>query len=77
MAQRTTEEIRASIEANRVQLQQSVEVLRGEVTALTDWRAQVERNREKILVGAALAGFVLGGGFAALGGIRRRKNRRR
>jgi hypothetical protein len=76
MAQRTAEEIRASIEANRVQLQESVEVLRGEVTALTDWRAHVERNREKILVGAAIAGFVLGGGLAALGGIRRRKNRR-
>jgi hypothetical protein len=75
MPQRTPEEIRASIEANRVQLAQSVEVLRDEVTQLTDWRAHVERNRDKIMMGAAIAGFVLGGGLAALGGIRRRRKR--
>jgi hypothetical protein len=75
MPQRTPEEIRASIEANRVQLAQSVEVLRDEVTHLTDWRAHVERNRDKIMMGAAIAGFVLGGGLAALGGIRRRRKR--
>lgn len=75
MPQRSPEEIRASIEANRVQLAQSVEVLRDEVTQLTDWRAHVERNREKIMMGAAIAGFVLGGGLAALGGIRRRRKR--
>jgi Protein of unknown function (DUF3618) len=73
MAARTPEEIRASIEANRAQLAVSVNELRGEVTKLTDWRSFVSRNRTKILVGAAVTGFVLGGGLAAIGGIARRR----
>jgi uncharacterized protein DUF3618 len=73
MAARTPEEIRASIEANRAQLAVSVNELRGEVTKLTDWRSFVSRNRTQILVGAAVTGFVLGGGLAAIGGIARRR----
>lgn len=78
MPTRTPEEIRASIEQNRQQLGVSLEQLRGEVTALTDWRAQINAHRREVLVGAAVAGFVLGGGIAGLGGIvfgRRRRRR--
>jgi hypothetical protein len=77
MATRTPEEIRASIEANRVELAVSVDRLRGEVARLTDWRAFVARNRDQILIGAAVTGFVLGGGLAAIGGIARRRRRNR
>jgi hypothetical protein len=73
MAERTTEQIRASIEANRSELAVSVTKLRGEVTKLTDWRSFVARNRNQLLAGAAVAGFVLGGGLAAIGGIARRR----
>lgn len=69
---RTPEEIRSSIEANRVALGRSVAVLRSEVAELTDWRGHIARHRTKVLIAAAVAGFVLGGGLAALGGALRR-----
>lgn len=65
---RTPEEIRSSIEANRVELGRSVARLRGEVAELTDWRGHIARHRTKVLIAAAVAGFVLGGGLAAIGG---------
>jgi hypothetical protein len=71
MAERSPTEIRASIESNRAQLAVSVEKLRGEVAELTDWRLQLRRHRTPILVGAAVAGFAIGGGIAALIGRRR------
>ncbi len=70
---RTPEEIRASIEANRIGLGQSIERLRGEVSELTDWRGHIARHRTKVLIGAAVAGFVLGGGLAAIGGVLSRR----
>ncbi len=66
---RTPEEIRQSIEANRAQLGNAVERLRGEVTKATDWRGHLERHRKEVLIGAAVAGFVLGGGVAAMTGL--------
>jgi hypothetical protein len=66
---RSPEEIRQSIEANRVQLGQAVERLRGEITRATDWRGHLERHRKEVLIGAAVAGFVLGGGIAAMTGL--------
>ena len=69
MADRSPAEIRASIESNRAELAVSVEKLRGEVARLTDWRSQLRRHRTAALVGAAVAGFVVGGGVAALGGL--------
>ena len=68
-AARSPEEIRQSIELNRVQLGEAVERLRAEVTELTDWRKKLIANRKNVLIGAAVAGFVLGGGFAAVGGL--------
>jgi hypothetical protein len=69
MAERSPEEIRASIESNRAQLAVAVERLRGDVAELTDWRTQLRRHRKQVLIGAAVAGFVVGGGIAALTGI--------
>jgi hypothetical protein len=80
MAGRSPEEIRASIEANRLQLGQSLERLRAEVAVATDWRRQIAEHRRQVLIGAAVAGFVIGGGIAAitaLGGRGRRRRRRR
>lgn len=85
MPARTPEEIRASIERNRQELGTSLEKLRVEIVRVTDWRAQLRRHRQQVLIGAGLAGFVLGGGIAALGGLafggggdraRRRRGRR-
>ncbi len=59
MPQRSPEEIRNSIEANRMELAVSVEKLRGEVVRITDWRAHVERHRSELMVAGAVVGLVL------------------
>jgi hypothetical protein len=59
-AQRSAAEIRSSIEDNRRELGLSVERLRGEVTRITDWRAQVDRHRPEIMAGAAVVGLIVG-----------------
>jgi hypothetical protein len=59
------EMIRASIEETRRELAFSVNDLRSKVTELTNWRGQLVRNRKAALIGAAVAGFVIGGGVAA------------
>ncbi len=76
---RSPEEIRRSIEANRAELGLAVERLRGEVTKATDWRAHLERHRQQVVIGAGVAGFVLGGGIAAMTGLLtgRRRSRER
>jgi hypothetical protein len=68
-ATRTPAEIRRSIEANRAELGMAVDRLRAEVTELSDWRKQINRRRKQFLIGAAVAGFVIGGGIAALGAL--------
>ncbi|MDQ6835604.1 MAG: DUF3618 domain-containing protein [Actinomycetota bacterium] len=77
MPTRSPEEIRTSIEQNRQELGTAVDRLRVEVVKLTDWRSQLRRHEPKVLIGAGVAGFVIGGGVAALGaltfGRRRRK----
>jgi Protein of unknown function (DUF3618) len=75
-AQRSPEQIRASIEANRAELAVSLERLKGEVAEVTDWRKQIRDHQQEVLIGAAVAGFVIGGGIAAIGGLLRRKKRR-
>jgi hypothetical protein len=70
---RSAEEIRRSIEANRAELGMAVEKLRAEVAVVTDWRSQLRANQKNVLIGAAVAGFVLGGGIAAVGGLLRRR----
>jgi len=57
--------IRQSIEETRRELAFSVNDLRSKMSELTNWRGQLVRNRKAALVGAAVAGFVIGGGVAA------------
>jgi hypothetical protein len=76
-AARSPEEIRRSIEANRAQLGTAVEKLRTEVAVATDWRRQLQTHRKQVIVGAAVAGFVLGGGIAAATGLLTGRRRRR
>ena len=75
---RTPEEIRASIEQNRIELGSSIEKLRVEVVRLTDWRATLRPHQQQAMIVAGAAGFVLGGGLAALGALTfgRRKRKR-
>jgi hypothetical protein len=77
MAQRTPEEIRASIEQNRQELGVSLQKLRGEVVLLTDWRSQLRANQQQLTRAAAVSGFVLGGGIAALGALTVGRGRRK
>jgi hypothetical protein len=72
MPQRTPQEIRASIEANRTELAHSLVRLRGEVAEVTDWRKQIVTHQKQVIIGAAVAGFVLGGGVAGIVGLFRR-----
>ena len=63
MADRSTQDIKASIEANRIELGRSLDKLKAEVAVATDWRGQIAKHQRQ---------FVIGGGIAALGGLRRR-----
>jgi hypothetical protein len=47
----------------------AVDRLRAEVAEVADWRKQINRRRKQFLIGAAVAGFVIGGGIAALGAL--------
>jgi hypothetical protein len=62
---RSPEMIRASIEETRHELAFSVNDLRSKVSEITNWRGQLVKNRKTALIGAAVAGFVIGGGVAA------------
>jgi hypothetical protein len=72
MTQRTPEEIRSSIESNRMELAVSVQRLRGEVERFTDWRGHVERHRTELTAGAAVVGLMIGARL-----LTRRRRRRR
>ena len=73
MASRSPEQIRTSIEETRRDLAFSVNDLRSKVTQITNWRRQLADNRQAVLVGAAVAGFVVGGGVAATVSLLRRR----
>jgi hypothetical protein len=66
---RSSDQIRADIERQRHELSHSVEALRGRVAELTDWRRQIREHRREIAIGAAVAGFAIGGIIA----LRRRR----
>jgi multidrug resistance efflux pump len=63
--QRSPQEIRASIEANRMELARSITSLKAEVAEATNWRKQIQTHKKQVVIGAAVAGFVIGGGVAA------------
>jgi len=58
---RSAAEIRRDLDLQRRELGTSVELLRGRVAELTDWRRQVREHRSQLIAGAAIAGFALGG----------------
>jgi len=62
---RSSAEIRASIEETRRELSYSVNDLQSKVREITNWRAKLAQNQQKAIIGAAVAGFVIGGGLAA------------
>ncbi len=68
---RSAEQIRRDIDLQRRDLGSSVEILRGRVTELTDWRRQVQAHKDQLIVGAAVAGFAVG----TLMMLRRRRRR--
>jgi hypothetical protein len=72
MAGRSPEEIRAAVETTRQELQYSIHDLQGKINELTDWRSQLARHRKQVLIGAAVAGFIIGGGIAGFTGILKR-----
>ena len=55
MPDRSPEEIRRSIEANRQALAISIDRLRGEVAEITDWRKQLSQHRREAILGAVIA----------------------
>jgi hypothetical protein len=72
MPARSPAEIRDSVETTRQELVFSVNDLQSKVRELTNWRAQLSEHRKQVIIGAAVAGFVIGGGIAATFGLFRR-----
>lgn len=75
--QRMPEEIRRDIEQHRRELGEAVDRLKAEVSRATDWRSQIVQHQQQVLIGAAVAGFVIGGGIAGVTGILRRGKRKK
>ncbi len=73
MPDRSPEEIRLSVQETRRELEFSLNDLQAKVNELTDWRSQIARHRQEIVIGAAVAGFVIGGGIAAALGVFKRR----
>jgi Protein of unknown function (DUF3618) len=72
---RHPDEIRRDIEQHRRELGDAVNRLRGDIQRATDWRSQIVRHQKEVLIGAAVAGFVIGGGIAVIPRLFGRKKR--
>jgi len=72
MPDRSPAEIRASVQETRRELEFSLNDLQTKVSQMTDWRSQLGAHRREVVIGAAVAGFVIGGGVAAVFGLFRR-----
>jgi Coiled-coil domain-containing protein 56 len=72
MAERTPAEIRQSVEETRKELEFSLNDLQSKVNEMTNWRRQLVQHRRELIIGAAVAGFVVGGGVAAVFGLFKR-----
>jgi hypothetical protein len=73
MAARSPEEIRASLQATRTELEYSINDLQGKFRQLTNWRRQLAENKQTAIVAAGVAGFLIGGGVAATFGLFKRR----
>jgi hypothetical protein len=62
---RTTAQVRRDIEAEREQLAEAVEDLRGGLAKVTDIGSKLRSNLPLVAAGALGAGFFLGGGIGA------------
>ena len=71
-AGRHPEEIRASVQETRRELEFSIGDLKGKIAEITDWRKQLIEHKQQALIGAAATGFVLGGGIAGVVGLFKR-----
>ncbi len=69
MPGRSPEQIRESVENTRQELEYSLNDLQAKVTEITDWKSQLAAHKKEVLIGAAVAGFLIGGGIAAITGI--------
>jgi hypothetical protein len=72
---RTTEQLRRDIEAEREQLADAVEDLRGGLAEVTDIGARLRANLPVVAVGAVGAGFLLAGGIGATMRLLARRSR--
>ena len=72
MPARSSAEIRASLEETRRELSYSVNDLQSKLRDVTNWRAKLAHNQKTAIIGAAVAGFVIGGGIGATFGLFRR-----
>ena len=70
---RSPAEIRSSVQATRSELTYSLNDLQGKVQELTNWRRQLAENQRTVVIGAAVAGFLIGGGVAATFSLFRRR----
>jgi hypothetical protein len=72
---RTEQQVRRDIEAERDQLADAVEDLRGGLAEVTDIGARLRAKRPVVAVGALGAGFVLAGGIGATMRLMARRGR--
>ncbi len=75
MPQRSSTEIRASIEEQRTLLAGELEQLRTGLAEVTDWRKQLREHKREAVIAAAVTGFIVAGGLGALSGALRRRRR--
>ncbi len=66
---RSPQEIRVSVQETRRDLEFSLGDLQSKVRELTNWKKQLAENKQPALIGAAVAGFVIGGGIAGVVGL--------
>lgn len=69
---RSPQEIRQSVQETRRELEFSLGDLQSKMRELTDWKRQLSENRQPALIGAAAAGFLVGGGIAGIAGLFKR-----
>jgi hypothetical protein len=69
---RHPQEIRQDVRETRRELEYSLGDLKAKVRELTDWKKQLREHRQPAMIGAATAGFVLGGGIAGIVGLFKR-----